>query len=94
MNPNANEFIPTSAILTLWDMPFFQQRFEKFFLTKRIPGVTVKDLVLTSAFPDVQPTQKAKVIFQATYKQYKLVYEANRWEDPRSGIFRDANRDV
>jgi hypothetical protein len=71
-------------------MPFFQQRLERFFLTKRIPGAQVKDLVLSRSFPDVQPTQKAKVIFQATYKQYNLIYEANRWDDPRTGIFRAA----
>jgi hypothetical protein len=89
MNPHAQEFIPTSAILTLWEMPFFQQRLERFFLTKRIPGAQVKDLVLTRIFPEVKPTQKAKVIFQATYKKYNLIYEANRWDDPRFGIFRD-----
>ena len=64
MNPNAPEFIPTSAILTLWEMPFFQQRLERFFLTKRIAGAQVKNLVLTKTFPDPtqKPTQKGKKI--------------------------------
>jgi hypothetical protein len=92
MNPHAAEFIPSSSVLALWDMPFFQQRLERFFLAKRIRGAAVEDLVLTRVFPSlqtVQPTQKDVVVFLATWKGFNLRYEAkaNKWNDPRFGVF-------
>ena len=88
MNPNATEFIPKTAILGLWEMPFFQQRLERFLtLQHRILHPTIKDLVLLDTFPPVPPVQKTQVVFRATYKGIPLQYEANNWRDPRTGVF-------
>ena len=88
MNPNANEFIPTSELKTLWKMPFFQQRLEQLLRSQyRITNPKVDDLELLFPFPSVQATQKAKVIFLGMYNGIALRYEANRWDDPRFGMF-------
>ena len=86
MNPNASEFIPRSEILTLWEMPFFQQRFERFLESHRILNPLLQDMVLLDTFPTPGQGQK-KVIFRALYKNIPLQYEADIWNDPRTGIF-------
>jgi hypothetical protein len=91
MNANAPEYIPTSHIqATLWAMPFFQQRLERFvFSTFRIQNAKVEDLRVLLFHP-VIPAQKvnATTLFLGAYGDKAFVYEAIRWDDPRTGVFR------
>lgn len=99
MNPYAAEFIPSQPQLDLnklWGFPFFRQRFERFLFTQyRIPDARLEDLQILMISPLIQAQHKAKVVFMGVYQTHKysqsksipLLYEADRWDDPRTGAF-------
>jgi hypothetical protein len=90
MNPNALEFIPSSHMhTTLWNMPFFQQRFDRFiFSTFRIDNAKVEDLCVLLFHPPISAKRpNATVLFMGAYRDKAFVYEAIRWNDPRTGSF-------
>ncbi len=84
-----NEFVSSSAIRPLRDMPFFQQRLTRFlFQNHRIEEVDVGSLKIHMAFPPFQaPSPNKHVVFIGAYKQIPLLYEAVKWDDPRAGNF-------
>lgn len=93
MNANATEYVPVATQMTLlFATPFFQQRFEKaiyeFF---RQDNARLSDLVILADATSagfIQPIKKQIVGFLASYKGHVLIYETDRFADPRTGYFR------
>ncbi len=82
-------FVSSSSIATLHDMPFFQQRLDRFLATQfRIHDANVGNLKIYMAFPPFPAsTPNKSVVFLGAYKNITLMYEATRWDDPRTGQF-------
>lgn len=69
-------------------MPFFQQRLENFLYTQnRITNMRVDALQILLVSPPLAAQKKASVVFMGMYGKIPIVYEADRWEDPRTGAF-------
>ena len=72
----------------LLSYPFFQQRLERFLYTQyRISDARVEDLQILLASPPVPPKVKATTVFFGIYKNIPFLYEADRWDAPRTGAF-------
>ncbi len=88
MNPNAIPFIPQVQVQTLFTYPFFQQRLERYIFTHhRITDASVNDLQILMVSPPIKPQAKATTVFLGNYKGIPLLYEADRWDAPRTGAF-------
>ena len=90
LNPHATPYIPNTPIdiPKLLAMPFFQQRLDCFLYTNyRITDVRVENLQVFLASPPLPPQKKKTVVFLGAYQAIPLLYEADRWEDPRTGAF-------
>jgi hypothetical protein len=49
--------------------------------------IRVENLQVFLASPPLPPQQKKTVVFLGAYQTIPLLYEADRWEDPRTGTF-------
>ncbi len=91
LNPNALPYIPQAPLVNVQQLisyPFFQQRLDRFLYTQyRISDARVENLQIFMTNPPIQPKTKASTVFLAQYKGIPFLYEANRWEDPRTGMF-------
>lgn len=87
LNPLAKSYFP---VLSLLDMPFVKQRFERFVTFQLHHAYDPKELRVLEIHPSIQPTQKKQAVFVCAYKHHRMVYEADKVEDPRTGIVRKA----
>lgn len=91
LSADAAPYVPTPAavnIEALRAMPFFQQRLEKFLFTQyRMMDMRMDRLQILLVSPPLTALKKAAVVFLGAYGTIPLVYEADRWEDPRTGVF-------
>lgn len=81
--------LPTPVnIEALRAMPFFQQRLENFLFTQyRMTDMRIESLQILLVSPPLAAQKKATVVFLGAYGTIPLVYEADRWDDPRTGAF-------
>ncbi len=77
------------SLQELIETPFFQQRLERFLFTEyRIElGGDIGKLSLFMLFPPFPPQKKASVVFFGDFKGIPILYEADRWNEPRTGAF-------
>jgi hypothetical protein len=89
LNPSAAPFIPqTLQMQTLLAYPFFKERLERFLFTHyRITDASVKHLQILMVSPPIKPHTKTTTVFLGNYKGIPLIYEADRWDAPRTGKF-------
>jgi hypothetical protein len=61
---------------------------EHFLFTKhRIVNIRIENLKVLLISPSVPPQKKKSVLFIGMYQTIPILYEADHWEDPRTGVF-------